>query len=168
MPRRGGRPLVVSVFVWVFVSVFVSLFVLLCISICIRSTNQQVSIPMTRRGGRPLVVDAKWLQRKKRILQMKSEEIRFIIFIWKFDEKWRNLAFIVIGFCRWKVEKSNNPQSASHHHSHMNLNIKKSILISILILINRSSDEPSGGPGEDSLAGLRVHGLPNISSSRYI
>ena len=31
---------------------------------------------------------------------------------------------------------------------------------------NRSSDEPSGGPGEDSLAGLRVHGLPNISSSR--
>ena len=32
----------------------------------------------------------------------------------------------------------------------------------------RSSDEPSGGPGEDSLAGLRVHGLPNISSSRYI
>jgi len=30
----------------------------------------------------------------------------------------------------------------------------------------KSSDEPSGGPGEDSLAGLRVHGLPNISSSR--
>ena len=30
-----------------------------------------------RRGGRPLVVDAKWLQRKKRILQMKSERNTF-------------------------------------------------------------------------------------------
>ena len=55
----------------------------------------------------------------------------------------------------------------SHQHAHININIKKSIF-SCLILINRSSDEPSGGPGEDSLAGLRVHGLPNISSSRYI
>ena len=30
-----------------------------------------------RRGGRPLVVDAKWLQRKKRILQMRSERNTF-------------------------------------------------------------------------------------------
>ena len=61
----------VSVFVSVFVSIFVSLFV----------SDQQIFATniMLRRGGRPLVVDAKWLQRKKRILQMKSKEIKFMI-----------------------------------------------------------------------------------------
>ena len=39
------------------------------------------------------------------------------------------------------------------------------------ICASRSSGDVNGvepvGAGEDSLAGLRVHGLPNISSSRY-
>ena len=99
------------------------------------------------------------------------------------------------GFCRWKVKtkfninrwkvrtKCNISQTTIDHGHLYYISIiitrprrgqmsRSSNLLDInLILLkhqhqNRSSDEPSGGPGEDSLAGLRVHGLPNISSSR--
>ena len=68
------------------ISICISVHIIVCgnITICICIIFRiitNVIFPSLRRGGHPLVVDAKWLQRKKRILQMRSEYIQSQIII---------------------------------------------------------------------------------------
>ena len=68
------------------ISICISVHIIVCgnITICIciifRIITNVILLSL-RRGGHPLVVDAKWLQRKKRILQMRSEYIQSQIII---------------------------------------------------------------------------------------
>ena len=69
------------------ISICISVHIIVCVNSCticiciIFHIITNVIFPSLRRGGHPLVVDAKWLQRKKRILQMRSEYIQSQIII---------------------------------------------------------------------------------------